>query len=163
MRSAMAMLLFLLTMTATLAEDAKEPDPSQRFTAFINALKAKDMNATMACVAKLRKVEGIDVEGYVKEKMAQHMKRLATGDDAVPVKHEIDGNCAVVVFKDIGPDERFDYDPCYLIQQDGRWGVLPRMTDPTDRTVELSNDEWKRLAKLAHGSDMEQKTLREAK
>ena len=67
-------------------------------------------------------------------------------------------DCAVVIFED-GEKGKPDYDPAFLIKQDGQWKVLLKLTDWDEEEFETSEAQKKRLKELDEWFDKEKDRL----
>src|SRR5690606_2918576 len=68
------------------------------------------------------------------------------------------GDFAVVTFSD-GNKDRPDYDPAYLVKQDGEWRVFLRLTKWDHPMFDLSAEQKKQLGELQEWFAAEKKRL----
>lgn len=76
----------------------------------------------------------------------------------VPSSAKTIGDFAVVIFTD-GNKERPDYDPAYLIKQDGKWKVFLKLTKWDQPMFDLTDEQKKQLGELTEWFSAEKNRL----
>lgn len=123
----LTILIGTLFLLAGLALEAVEP--REALADFKDSAKRGDFEAVWK---KMLKIPNISPEGDVtyREKVNKDMARFKEGADFVIIDHKIDGDCAVVLVNEIKESngKGANYDPIYLLKQDGEWKFFPNFS-----------------------------------
>ena len=153
-----ASLLFAIISNSASANEAAElAAPTAALVAYDSALKKGDLDAAKDLTAKFKTIPAEAIE--------QHTAKYSEGAKAgklviTPVQGSAKtiGDFAVVTFTD-GNKERPDYDPAYLIKQDGKWKVFLKLTKWDHPMFDLTDAQKKQLGELAEWFDAEKDRL----
>ncbi len=137
--------------------------PTEVLKAFEKAALTKDFDATWEHAAKFEGQPEVLTQ-YFKEEVGDFIRITRKGWKFEILEEKIDGDCAVVVINDIGKGDKdtFDLDPIYLIKQNGKWKVLPELTN-WDEAKRGMKDQVATLEKLDAWFEGRKKELRNAK
>ncbi|QTN32356.1 hypothetical protein HZ994_08445 [Akkermansiaceae bacterium] len=117
-------------LATLLLQSALAATPSEALGAFKKAAQTKDFEGTWEHAAKF---EGLPEEAteYFRSKVRRFIDLAGDGWDFEIIEEKIEGECAVVVINESKKDgnKAFDLDPAFLIKQDGKWRVLPEVTE----------------------------------
>jgi hypothetical protein len=151
-------LLSAIITSSVSANDAPElAAPTAALVSYEAALKKGDLDAAKDLTAKFKTIPAEALEQYT-AKYSEGAKAGKIVITPVPGSAKIIGDFAVVTFAD-GNKERPDYDPAYLIKQNGRWKVFLKLTKWDHPMFELSDDQKKQLGELKEWFSLEKNRL----
>lgn len=143
---------------ATLAEEPTAVSaPTKALVSYEAALKKGDLKAAKDLTANFKTIPAEALDEYT----AKYSEGAKAGKIAVtPVtgSAKILGDFAVITFSD-GNKKRPDYDPAYLMKQNGEWKVFLKLTQWKSPMFELSAEQKKQLSELEEWYDAEEKRL----
>ena len=151
------LLLVIFIAPGASGADEEPGAPGAALTAYYQALKSGDTEAASKLTASFKSIPA----GYLEKYTAKYAEGAKAGKLVivlVPGASKVERDCAVVVFKD-GDKERPDYDPAYLLKQDGAWKVLLKLTQWDHRAFDLTADQKTRFAALEQWFDKEKDRL----
>jgi general secretion pathway protein G len=124
----------------------KAGTPEVVLMAYYKALKNGDLEKAKAMTAKFKTLPNEYLNKYTEK-----YSKLAKDGEMVmklePKSMKVIGDCAVVTFKD-GDKKRPDYDPAYLVKQNGEWKILLKFTQWGDRRFTFSDEQKIRFTEL---------------
>jgi hypothetical protein len=150
-------ILIAVAFPETIAQEAKET-PVTALLDYRTALKKGDLEGAMALTASFTRLPTERVRELTKE----YLDMTASGRLHIwlyPDSLRIIADCAVIVTGDgarPAPD-----DPCYLLNQNGKWKVLPALTKWQEDYFDLTADQKQAFGTLAEHHKREKKRLRE--
>jgi hypothetical protein len=153
-----ASLLFAIISNSASANEAAElAAPTAALVAYDSALKKGDLDAAKDLTAKFKTIPAEAIEQYT----AKYSEGAKAGKIVItPVQGSAKtiGDFAVITFTD-GNKERPDYDPAYLIKQDGKWKVFLKLTKWDHPMFDLTDAQKKQLGELTEWFDAEKDRL----
>lgn len=155
------MIVALVSSVFTRAVLAEEPAdvsaPTKALVSYEAALKKGDTKAAKDLTAKFKTIpaEALDASTAEYSEAAKAGKLAIT---PVTGSAKILGDFAVVTFSD-GNKKRSDYDPAYLVKQNGEWKVFLELTRWKSPMFDLSAEQKKQLSELGEWYDAEEKRL----
>ena len=146
--AAIAVSLFSAIMTGSVSanEASETAAPTAALVAYENALKKGDLDAAKDSTASFKTIPAEALEQYT----AKYSEGAKAGEiviTPVPGSAKIVGDFAVVTFAD-GDKQRPDYDPAYLMKQNGKWKVFLKLTKWDHPMFDLSEEQKKQLGEL---------------
>lgn len=120
--------------------------PTKALAAYEAALKEGDVKAAKNLTAKFKTIPEEALNEYA-AKYSEGAKAGKLTFKPVAGSTKVVGDFAVVTFSD-GNKERPDYDPAYLMKQDGEWRVFLRLTKWNHPMFDLSAEQKKQLTEL---------------
>ena len=129
------------------ADEKEDESPSAALMNYYNALKEGDLEEAKGLTASFAGLPGEYIDGYT-EKYSKGVKAGALKIVLVPGLEKQNEDCAVVIFEE-GRGGKPDYDPAYLIKQDGDWKVFLKLTSWDLRGAELADEQKARFEELA--------------
>ena len=128
-------------------EADRAKDAVEQFRKDLKANKPEDAVKLLARFPKLPE------EYYQRQemKLARHAKRASEGDyDFSVIEAKTSDQCAVVIInEDVKQGRRsIDYDPVFLLLQEGKWRILPGLTQYDREEFSMDDATKKRFAKL---------------
>ena len=103
--------------------------PTETLSAFKKSIDTGDLEAAWGYIVI---VEGLpeDSTAYLKDRVERFIKMSKAGWSFDIVKEKIEGKCAVVLINEKSKDGKktTDYDPAYLIKQNGEWKLMPKVS-----------------------------------
>lgn len=143
---------------ALIAEEAADLNaPGEVLVSYEAALKKGDVKTAKDLTAKFKTIPDEALEQFT-AKYAEGAKAGELSFKLVKGSVKIIGDFAVVTFAD-GVKERPDYDPAYLMRQDGKWKVFLGLTQWNRPRFDLSAEQKKQLAELEVWFDAESERL----
>jgi hypothetical protein len=145
----LAIVVSILSAIITSSVSADEtPDlaaPTAALVAYDAALKKGDLDAAKDLTAKFKTIPAEALEQYT----TKYSEGAKAGRSITPVpgSAKVIGDFAVVTFAD-GNKDRLDYDPAYLMKQNGQWKVFLRLTRWDHPMFDLSDEQKKHLGDL---------------
>jgi len=139
-------------------EKKVEETPSSALQRYYSALKTGDANAAIELTAKFKELPA----GWIKEITDDLLAAAKEGDLSMKLvsgSSKMLDECAVIIFEDGDKKRRPDYDPAFLIKQDGKWKVLPDLTNWEDYKPALTKPQIAQFKKLADWFDKESARL----
>ncbi len=147
----------IVTNSASANEAAELAAPTAALVAYDSALKKGDLAAAKDLTAKFKTIPAEAIEQYT----AKYSEGAKAGKIVItPVSGSAKaiGDFAVITFTD-GNKDRPDYDPAYLMKQDGKWKVFLKLTKWDHPMFDLTDGQKKQLAELAEWFSAEKKRL----
>jgi hypothetical protein len=138
-------------------ENSPSDSPGAALKAYFEALKKGDLEAAKGLTAAFKNLPPEYLEQYT-AKYSEGAKAGKLNIKLVPKSSRVDKDCAVVTFED-GNKERPDYDPAYLIKQDGQWKVFLKLTKWEHRAFETTEEQKNRFKELEEWFDKEKDRL----
>lgn len=138
-------------------EKADATEPTAALVSFYDALAKGNLAAAEELTAKFA---GLPAD-IIAEKTAQYSEGAKEGRiviTPVPESAKVIGDYAVITFKD-GDKVRPDYDPAYLIKQDGKWKVFMKLTQWNHPLFGLTEEQKKQYGALEEWFDAEKNRL----
>jgi hypothetical protein len=143
--------------TAFAEEKSNASEPTTALVSYYDALSKGNLDAAKELVAKFTSLPA-DV---ISEKTAKYSEGAKNGKiviTPVPGSAKVLGDYAVITFKD-GDKENPDYDPAYLIRQEGKWKVFMKLTTWDYPYFNLTEEQKKEFRALEEWFDAEKKRL----
>lgn len=154
--------LFIFAFASWVKAESKAGvgSPAAALVAYHEALKAGDLGAAKSLTADFPKLPAEYVDRYT-AKYSAGAKANKLVIKLVPKSSKVLEDCAVITFEDgdRGGKERPDYDPAYLIKQEGKWRVFLKLTNWEHSAFEISEEQKKRFAELEEWFDGEKDRL----
>ncbi|MEP4079959.1 hypothetical protein [Haloferula sp.] len=141
-----ALLITVLTCTVVAKEAADATAPTKALVAYETALKVGDAKAAKNLTAKFEATPEEALDQYT-AKYSQGAKAGKLSIKPVTGSAKVVGDFAVVTFSD-GNKDRPDYDPAFLMKQDGEWRIFLRLTKWDHPMFDLSVEQKKQLGEL---------------
>ncbi len=139
------------------AADSDADTPNAALESYYSALKKGDTDTAKELTAAFKGIPAEYLDRYtVKYSAGAKAGKLTI--KLVPDLAKVDEDCAVVIFVD-GDKERPDYDPAFLIKQDGKWKVFLKLTKWEHPTFDLTPDQKERFGALQKWFDTEKDRL----
>lgn len=120
--------------------------PEVVLMAYFKVLKDGDLEKAKAMTAKFKTLPDEYLNKYTKK----YSKLAKDGEMVIklePKSMKVIEGCAVVTFKD-GDNKHPDYDPAYLVKQNGEWKVLLKFTQWDDRRFTLTDEQKRQFTEL---------------
>ena len=138
-------------------EKADVAEPTAALVSFYDALTKGNLDAAEELTAKFANLPA----DTIAEKTAKYSEGAKNGKiviTPVPGSAKVIGDYAVITFKD-GDKDRPDYDPAYLIKQDGKWKVFMKLTKWDYPLFDLTEEQKKQYRALEEWFDAEKNRL----
>jgi hypothetical protein len=143
---AVSLLSAIITGSVSANEAPELTAPTAALVAYEAALKKGDLDAAKALTARFKTIPAEALEQYT-AKYSEGAKAGKIVITPVPGSAKIIGEVAVVTFAD-GNKERPDYDPAYLMKQNGQWRVFLKLTNWDHPMFDLPEEQKKQLGDL---------------
>lgn len=147
-----------LVSPASFAEEKTDvAAPTAALVAYYEALTKGDLAAAKELTAKFASLPA-DVIDEKTAKFSEGAKKGKIVITPVPGSARVIGDYAVITFKD-GDKEQPDYDPAFLIQQEGKWRVFMKLTGWDYPFFDLTEEQKKQFRILQDWFDAEKNRL----
>jgi hypothetical protein len=152
-----SLLVAIISSSASANEAAELAAPTAALVAYDSALKKGDLDAAKDLTAKFKTIPAEAIDQYT-AKYSEGAKAGKIVINPVQGSAKTIADFAVITFTD-GNKKRPDYDPAYLIKQDGKWKVFLKLTKWDHPMFDLTDAQKKQLGELTEWFDAEKDRL----